>query len=74
VRNQQPLPQSTAPVASANHSPARWALPQPPAPVPTSSYNQQPQGQYQDQQQRDAREEFEARIVNNIVLESKHIY
>jgi hypothetical protein len=39
LRNQQPLPQSTTSVASTSHSLPRWALTQPPAPVPTSSYN-----------------------------------
>jgi hypothetical protein len=74
VRNQQPIQQPSASVASPSHSPATWALPQPPTSVPTSSYNQQPQGQYQDQQQRDAREQSKARKVNNTVPESKLIY
>ena len=72
--NQQPFSQPTILVASTSHSPAAWALPQPPALAPTSSHNQQPEGQRQVQQQRDAREESEARTVNNTVLESRHIY
>jgi hypothetical protein len=75
VGNQQPFSQPTVSVASASHSPAAWALPPPPPfMAPTSSYNQQPKGHRQIQQQRDAREESEARIVNNIVPESRHIY
>jgi hypothetical protein len=75
VGNQQPFSQPIVLVASASHSPAAWALP-PPPPVmtPTSSHNQQPEGHRQIHQQRDAREEFEARIVNNTVPESRHIY
>jgi hypothetical protein len=61
-------------MASASHSPAMWALPQPPVLAPTSSHNQRPEGQRQIQQQRDAREESEARTVNSTVLESWHIY
>jgi hypothetical protein len=71
VGNQQP----TVSVALASHSPAAWALPPPPPLMaPTSSHNQQPEGHRQIQQQRDAREESEARIVNNTVPESRHIY
>jgi hypothetical protein len=75
VGNQQPFSQPTVSVASASHSPAAWALP-PPPPVmaPTSSHNQQPERHRQIQQQCDAREESEARIVNSNVLESRHIY
>jgi hypothetical protein len=61
-------------MASASHSPAVWALPQPPVVAPTSSHNQQPQGQCQFQQQHDAKEESEARTVNGTVTESMHIY
>jgi type II secretory pathway component PulC len=46
VRNQQPIQQPSSSVASASHSPARWALPQPPASAPTTSYSQQHQGQF----------------------------
>jgi hypothetical protein len=74
VCNQQPFPQPTAFVASTSHSLARWALPQPPPSAPTTSHNQQPQGQCQVQQQRDAREESEARTVKSTVPESRHIY
>jgi hypothetical protein len=61
-------------VASASHSPAGWVLPQPHALAPTSTHNQQPQGQCQVQQQRDTREEFVAWTVNSTVPESRHIY
>jgi hypothetical protein len=40
VDNQQPFSQPTISVASASHSPAVWALPQPPALAPTSYHNQ----------------------------------
>jgi hypothetical protein len=39
VGNQLPFSQPTILVASANHSPAAWALPQPPVMTPTSSHN-----------------------------------
>jgi hypothetical protein len=55
-------------------SPAAWALAQPLVMAPTSSNNQQPKGQRQIQQQRDAREESEARTVNSTVQVSRHIY
>jgi hypothetical protein len=74
VGNQHPFSQPTVSVASASHSPSEWALPQPPVLAPTSSHNQQPEGQRQIQQQRDAREESKARIVNNTIPESRHIY
>jgi hypothetical protein len=45
--NQQPFSQPTVLVASASHSPAAWAVPQPPVMAPTSSHNQQPEGQRQ---------------------------
>jgi hypothetical protein len=73
VDNQQP----TTSVASANHSQASWAqLPPPPPPplAPAPTQNQHPEGHRQFQQQRDLREESEARIVNNTVPESWHIY
>jgi hypothetical protein len=71
VGNQQP----TASVASARHSEASWAqLPPPPLLPPTLTRSQQPKGHQHAQQQRDFREESEARIVNNTVPESKHIY
>jgi hypothetical protein len=74
VGNHQPFSQPAASVASTSHSLARWVLPQPPALAPTSSHNQQPQGQCQVQHQRDTREESKARIVNNTILEPRHIY
>jgi hypothetical protein len=42
--------------------------------TPTLPHNQQPEGHRQAQQQRDTREEPEARTVNNIVPKSRHIY
>jgi hypothetical protein len=45
VGNQQPFSQPIVSVASASHSPAEWALPQPPVLAPTLSHNQQPEGQ-----------------------------
>jgi hypothetical protein len=64
-----------ASVASASHSQAFWPqLPPPPPLQPTYSRSQQPEGCQYTQQQRELREEFEARIVNSIVPESKHIY
>jgi hypothetical protein len=66
VGNQQP----TTSVASASHSQDAWAqLPPPPPLVPTLVHNQQPEGHCQAQQQRDTREESEARTVNSTVLE-----
>jgi hypothetical protein len=75
VSNQQPFSQPTSSVASMSHSPAAWALPPPPSVIsPTSSHNQQSEGHRQIQQQRDSREESEARTVNNTVPESRRIY
>jgi hypothetical protein len=68
VGNQQP----TTSIASASHSQASWA--QFPPLAPALVHNQQPEGHRQAQQQRDIREESEARIVNNTVPESRHIY
>jgi hypothetical protein len=71
VGNQQP----SAFVASASHSQASWAqLPLPPPLPPTQTRSQQPEGHPRAQQQRDFREESEARTINNTMLESKHIY
>jgi hypothetical protein len=71
IGNQQP----SASVASANHSQASWAqLPLPPPLPPTHTRGQQPEGHQHVQQQRDFREESEARTVNSTVPESKHIY
>jgi hypothetical protein len=62
-------------VASASHSQTSWPqLPPPPPQQPTYSRSQQPKGRQHTQQQREFREEFEARTVNSTVPESKHIY
>jgi hypothetical protein len=62
-------------VASASHSKASWPqLPQPPPLQPTYSRSQQPEGRQHSQQQRDFREESEARTINSTIPESKHIY
>jgi hypothetical protein len=62
-------------VASASHSQASWPqLPPPPPLQPTYSRSQQPEGHRHTQQQREFREESQARTVNSIVPESKHIY
>jgi hypothetical protein len=60
-----------ASIASASHSQAFWPqLPPPPPLQLTYSRSQQPEGC----QQREFREESEARTVNSTVSESKHIY
>jgi hypothetical protein len=65
----------TASVASASHSQASWPQPPPPPPLqPKYSRSQQPEGCQHSQQQRESKEESEARIVNSTVPESKHIY
>jgi hypothetical protein len=67
--------QPAASVASASHSQPSWPkLPLPPPLPPTHTRSQQPEGYQHAQQQRDFREGSEARTVNNIVPESKHIY
>jgi hypothetical protein len=67
--------QPAASVASASHSQASWPqLPLPPPLPPTHTRSQQPEGHQHAQQQRDFREESEARTVNSTVPESKHIY
>jgi hypothetical protein len=60
-----------ASVASASHSQASWPqLPPPPPPLqPTYSRSQQPEGCQHSQQQREFREESEARTVNSTVPE-----
>jgi hypothetical protein len=64
-----------ASVASTSHSQASWPQPPPPPPLqPTYSRSQQLEGRRHSQQQREFREESEARTVNSIVPESKHIY
>jgi hypothetical protein len=67
--------QPTAFVASASHSQASWPqLPPPPPLQPIYSRSQHPEGRQHSHQQRDFREESEARSVNSNVPESKHIY
>jgi hypothetical protein len=64
-----------ASVASAIHSQASWPqLPPPPPLQPTYSRSQQPEGRQHSQQQRELREESEARTVTSTVPESNHIY
>jgi hypothetical protein len=71
VGNQQP----TTSAASASHSQASWVqLPPPPPMAPAPSHDQQLEGHLRPQQQRDLREQSEARIVNSIVPESMLIY
>jgi hypothetical protein len=67
--------QPAASVASASHSQASWPqLPPPPPLQPTYTRSQQLEGHQHPPQQRDFREESEARTVNSTVPESKHIY
>jgi hypothetical protein len=64
-----------ASVASASQPQASWPqLPPPPPLQPAYSRGQQPEGSQQTHQQRDFREESEARTVNSTVPKSKHIY
>jgi hypothetical protein len=71
VGNQQP----TTLIASASHSQASWAhIPPPPPMAPIPNHDQQPEGHLWPQQQQDLWEQSEARIVNSIVPESRHIY
>jgi hypothetical protein len=64
-----------ASVASASQSQVSWPqLPPPPPLQPVYSRGQQLEGSQQTHQQRDFREESEARTVNITVPESKHIY
>jgi hypothetical protein len=60
-----------ASVASASQPQASWQQPPPPPPM---QRGQQPEGSQHTHQQRDFREESEARTVNSTVPESKHIY
>jgi hypothetical protein len=70
VDNQQLM----ASVASASHSQASWAqLPPPPPMAPAPNHDQQLEGHLRPQQ-RDLREQSEARTVNSTVPESGHIY
>jgi hypothetical protein len=67
--------QPAASVASASHSQVSWPqLPLPPPLPPTHTRSQQLEGHQHAQQQRDFREEYEARTGNSTVPESKHIY
>jgi hypothetical protein len=63
-----------ASVASASHSQASWAQLPPPPLAPTLARSHQPEGHQHAQQQSDFLGESEARTVNSIVPESKHIY
>jgi hypothetical protein len=64
-----------ASVASASQRQASWPqLPPPPPLQPAYSRGQQPEWSQHTHQQRDFREESEARTVNSIVPEPKHIY
>jgi hypothetical protein len=58
-------------VASASQPQASWQQPPPPPPL---QQGQQPEGGQYAPHQRDLREHSEARTVNSIVPESKHIY
>jgi hypothetical protein len=64
----------TVSVASASHSQASWQQLPPPPPLQLTYSRSQPEGRQYSQQQREVREESEARTVNSIVPESKHIY
>jgi hypothetical protein len=62
-------------VASASQPRASWQHPPPPPPMqPAYPQGQQPKGSQHTHQQRDFREQSEARTVNSTVPESKHIY
>jgi hypothetical protein len=62
-------------VASASQPQASWQQPPPPPPMqPAYSQGQQPEESQHNHQQRDFREQSEARTINSIVPESKHIY
>jgi hypothetical protein len=66
--------QSTASVASTNHSQATWIpLPPPPPMDPILPHNQPTEG-HRQALQRDTREESEAQTVSSTVPESRHIY
>jgi hypothetical protein len=63
-----------ASVASASHSQASWPQLPPPPPLQSAYSQSQPEGCQYSQQQREVREESEARTVNSTLPESKHIY
>jgi hypothetical protein len=62
-----------ASVALASHSQASWPQLPPPPLQPTYSRTQQQEDRPHSQQQREFREESEARTVNSTIPESKHI-
>jgi hypothetical protein len=64
----------TASAASASHSQASWPQLPPPPPLQPTYSRSQPEGRQYSQQQREVREESEARTVNSTVPELKHIY
>jgi hypothetical protein len=67
--------QPAASVALASHSQASWPqLPLPPPLQLAYTRSQQPEGRQHSKQQRDFREESEARTFNSTVPESNHIY
>jgi hypothetical protein len=62
-------------VASASQPQASWQQPPPPPPMqPAYPQGQQAEGRQHTHQQRDFREQSEARTVNSTMPESKHIY
>jgi hypothetical protein len=62
-------------VASASQPQASWQQPPPLPPMqPAYPQGQQLEGSQHTHQQRDFREQFEARTVKSTVPESKHIY
>jgi hypothetical protein len=62
-------------VASASQPQASWQQPPPPPPMQLACpQGQQPEGSQHNHQQRDFREQSEARTVKSTVPESKHIY
>jgi hypothetical protein len=62
---------SAASVASASQPQASWQQLPPPPPIQRGP---QPEGSHHSHPQRHLREESEARTINSIVPESKHIY
>jgi hypothetical protein len=56
------------------HSSCMGPTTTPPRMALALTHNQQPERHHQTQQQRDAREEYEAHTMNNTVPESRHIY
>jgi hypothetical protein len=65
----------TVSVALASQPQASWQQPPPPPQMrPAYPQGQQLEGSQHNRQQRDFREQSEARTVNSTVPESKHIY